>query len=222
MKFEKNFESEINQAKLDLLNKIIEKQLRIKIFEKDIKTLSQDYFRESEIFKNILKSVKKSDVASEDYEKILVLLNHSEKNSKSFFNNQKSKATNLKDSSEKIDLFAYEASRNLKYSESEISEFIGNLNNNDIIKQYYIVENLKSKINTAFNENIENNVNKSEFYKSFMKYDNIANNYTSQKDKLIAEYIENYKVNYKSNIFSLYLKRKKFLFAFGITLIVIN
>lgn len=197
LKFERSFESDLNQTKLDLLEKIIEKQSKIKNFEKDMKTLSQDYFKESENFKKILKSIKKNDVGSEEYEKITVLLYLAESNSKSFFNNQKSNASNPKVSAEKIDLFAYAASKNLKYSESEISEFIGNLNNNEIIKQYYVVENLKSKINSSFNENIENNLNKCELEKTFKKYDAVAHNYTTNKKKFMDDYINNYKVNFQ-------------------------
>lgn len=194
IKFEKVFESEINQAKLDLLGKIIERNSKIKNFEKEIKTLSQDYFKESENFKNILKSIKKNDVSSEEYEKISSLLNIAENNSKSFFNNQKSKRS-AKDIIEKIDLFAFTPSKNNKYSESEISDFIGNLNNNDIIKQYYIVENLKSKINNVFNENIEDNSSKKEYENTLKKYDTIAQNYQTNKNKLMGEYFTNYKVN---------------------------
>jgi len=126
------------------------------------------------------------------------LLTLAENNSKSFFNNQKSKSAINNYSAEKIDLFAFAPSRNLKYSESEISEFIGNLNNNDIIKQYYVVENLKSKINASFNENIENNLNKSEFEKNFKKYETIAQSYSTNKNKMMDEYIKNYKVIFPS------------------------
>ncbi len=183
--------------KFDLLGKIIENKSKINNFQKEIKTLSQDYFKESENFKRVLKSVKKSDVGSEEYEKIIVLLDLAENNSKSFFNNQKSNAISLKETAEKIDLFSYAISKHLKYSESEISDFIGNLNNNEIIKQYYIVENLKSKINSSFNDNIENNLNKSELEKTFKKYDAIALNYSANKNQLMDDYIKNYKVNLK-------------------------
>ena len=172
-----------------------------------MKTLTQDYFKESENFKKILKSIKKCDVEYEEYEKIRVLLELAENNSKTFFNNQKSKDIKPNDITQKIDLFAYTPSKNLKFSESEISEFIGNLNNNDIIKQYYIVENLKTKINGSFNENIENNINKNELEKTFNRYNNFAQNFINNKNKLMGDYIKNYKVNSKTHLF-------KFKFSF--------
>jgi len=179
---------------LDILEKIIDKQSRINIFEKEMKNLTQDYFKESEKLKIILKSVKKSDVSSEEFEKIKLLHNLTEMNLKSFFNSQMSKVTNVKETSSKIDLFSYEGSKNLKNFEGEIPDFIGNLNNNDIIKQFYVVENLKSKINGSFNQNIENNINKNDLEKSFKKYENVLQSYNSNRNRMIGEYIKNYKV----------------------------
>lgn len=159
-----------------------------------MKTLSQEYLKESEGLKKLLKSIKKSEVSSEEYQKLAALLQLSENNSKSFFNSQNSKAALEKDYNEKINLFNLIPSKNTNFSESEITEFIGSLNNNDVIRQYYIVENLKSKINTSFNENIENKLNKIEQEKAFKKYDTLAQNYLTNKNKILDDYIKNYKV----------------------------
>jgi len=193
LNLERLYESDINQAKTVLLGKIIEKQSKIKSFEKNIKTLSQDYFMESENFKKILKSIKKNDVSAEDFDKIKVLLDVTENNSKSYFNHQKSKRQ-FKEFTEKIDLFSFTPWKNNKYSDLEIAEFIGSLKNNEIVKQYYIVDNLKSRINNTFNENIEDNISKKEYEESFKKYDLFAKNYQANKNKLIEDYIKDYKV----------------------------
>jgi hypothetical protein len=116
-------------------------------------------------------------------------------------------------------LFAFTPSSNNKFSEGEISEFIGNLSNNEIIKQYYILENLKSKINNIFNENIEDNISKKEYVNTLKRYETIAKNYQANKSKIMDEYIKNYKVKFifslKSNflIFILLIKdiKNKFI-----------
>lgn len=176
--------------------KILEKEFKSLNFDKEIKIFSQDYFKESEMLKNILKSIKKSEVSNEEYEKISVILDLAENNSKSFFKNLKSNNISGKSSNQKIDLFAYNSSKSGKYSEAELSEFIGKLNNNKIIKQYYLVENLKSKINNIFNENIEDRVNKEESHKLVKKYETILQVYQTNKSQLMNEYINNYKVSH--------------------------
>ena len=177
--------------------KILDKEFKYTNFQKSIKVLNQEYFKESENLKNFLKSFKK-ELSKEDSKQISLILDISEKNTQNFLNFLDNKNQPKTESSERIDLFSTIDSKGNNL-ELEISDFIGNLNNNEIIKQYYIVENIKSKINNLYNENFEDTKIKQDNLNSYKKYDLIYQNYDINKNKILKDYFTNYKVKYFFN-----------------------
>ena len=91
--------------------------------------------------------------------------------------------------------------KNLKFSDFEISEFIGNFNNDEIIKQFYLVDNIKTKINNIYNDNFEDLLKKDEMELMFKQFEKIAGEYLKERDGILKEYVKNANGNLDVKIF---------------------
>ena len=156
--------------------------------------MSQDFFKESSDLQKLLKGIKKEDTTTENFDKLNILSQILNRDISNYSTNQTQKFTG-KDLAEKVDLFVKANQKQFKYSDFEISEFIGNFHNDEIIKQYYLVDNIKTKINTVYNDNIEDISKKQEFNLLYKKFEKIGDAYNSERDNLLKEYSKKSMVN---------------------------
>jgi hypothetical protein len=155
--------------------------------------MANDYIKESSELQNLLNGIKKDEISPENFEKINTLIQIINRDTTNFNENKNQKNVNVKDSQEKIDLFFKKNQKTFKFSDVEISDFIGNFHNDEIIKQFYIVDNIKTKINNMYNDNIEDELKKEEFNILLKKFEKISVDYIKERDGIIKEYSVNEK-----------------------------